>query len=589
MYYPDEIVEEVRSRNPIVDVIGSYVHLTKKGGNYFGLCPFHNEKTPSFSVSASKQMYHCFGCSKGGNVITFIMEIENMTFPEALKVLADRAGITLPKQVETPEMRRESDLRTRLLEIHKEAAIFFHHMLKSPEGQVAMQYLQRRRISDETIRSFGLGYGTQHGNALYAYLRKKGYNDADLKASGLVTIDERGARDRFWNRVMFPIMDPTNRVIAFGGRVMGDGEPKYLNSPETKIFDKSRNLYGLNVARKTREKFFLVCEGYMDVITMHQAGFTNAVATLGTAFTPQHAMILKRFNKEEVLLCYDSDGAGVKAAMRAIPILREAGLRTKVIDLSPHKDPDEFIKAEGMESFRTRIENAVNGFLFQVNVLRNEYNFADPDDKTAFIRETARRLADFDDPAERNSYVEAVANKFGIDYGILKSKAVEEGNKRAPGSESAYMSAGRPAKTVKKEKTSGTLEAEKLVITALSEDPSLFASIRRYLQPEDFSEGLYRKVAGILFEEMGAGGEVSPAAILNRFVQDETYSEAAALFLSPLSEELDGEELKNALSEAVRKIRLSSVERALEQTADASELMELMKKKQAVRSERIEL
>ena len=291
MFYSEEIIEEVRQRNPIVDVIGSYVHLTKKGGNYFGLCPFHNEKSPSFSVSASKQMYHCFGCGKGGNVLTFIMEYENYSFPEAMEMLAKRAGIDLPQQEYTPQMKAEADQRTMLLKMHKDAAIFYVSMLRSPQGKPGLDYLKKRELTDETIRSFGLGYAGPHPEALYRYLKSKGYTDSQMKDSGLISIRERGEGDRFWNRVMYPIMDVNNRVIAFGGRVMGDGQPKYLNSPETKIFDKSRNLYGLNVARRTKEKYFLVCEGYMDVISMHQAGFTNAVASLGTAFTSQHGMI----------------------------------------------------------------------------------------------------------------------------------------------------------------------------------------------------------------------------------------------------------------------------------------------------------
>lgn len=337
-YYSDELIEEVRSRNDIVDVIGGYVRLKKKGGTYFGLCPFHNEKTGSFSVSPNKQMYYCFGCGAGGNVFTFLMQYENFTFGEAMQSLADRVGIELPKQEMTSAQRREADRRTRLLEINKEAAKYFYMLLRSPRGQKAYQYFKKRELSDETMQKFGLGYSDQYSDDLYRYLRKKGYDDDILKDSGLITIDEvRGGHDKFWNRAMFPIMDVHNRVIGFGGRVMGDGEPKYLNSPETRIFDKSRNLYGLNIARTTRKNQLLLCEGYMDVIALHQAGFDNAVASLGTALTSGHANLLKRYTKE-VYLTYDSDGAGVKAALRAIPILKEVGIVTKVINMRPYKD-----------------------------------------------------------------------------------------------------------------------------------------------------------------------------------------------------------------------------------------------------------
>ena len=334
MYYPDDVIEEVRTRNDIVDVISQYVNLKKKGANYFGLCPFHNEKSPSFSVSPGKQMYYCFGCGAGGNVITFVMEYENYSFVEAVKMLADRVGITLPEVEYTKEAKAAADLKNTLLEINRLAANYFYYQLKQPHGKIGYDYLKRRQLTDETIKRFGLGFANKTSNDLYQYMRSKGYSDAILKETGLFFIEERGAHDKFWNRVMFPILDVNNRVIGFGGRVMGEGEPKYLNSPETKLFDKSRNLYGLNYARTSRAKYMLICEGYMDVIALHQAGFTNAVASLGTAFTSQHAVLLKRYT-DQVVLTYDSDGAGVRAALRAIPILKEVGMSVKVLDMKP--------------------------------------------------------------------------------------------------------------------------------------------------------------------------------------------------------------------------------------------------------------
>ena len=369
MYYSDEIVEEVRMKNDIVDVISDYVKLQKKGSSYFGLCPFHNEKSPSFSVSPGKQMYYCFGCGAGGNVFTFIMEYENYTFVEALKYLAQRAGVTLPEAEYSKEAKAAADLRTTLLEIQKKAAAFYYYQLRQDTGKQGMAYLKGRELSDETIHKFGLGCSPRYSGALYQYLKNKGYSDAHLKESGLFNVDERrGMQDKFWNRVMFPIMDVNNRVIGFGGRVMGDAKPKYLNSPETKIFDKSRNLYGLNIARTSRKPYLIVCEGYMDVISMHQAGFTNAVASLGTALTSGHASLMSRYTKE-VLLTYDSDEAGQKAALRGIPILKAAGIRPRVVNLAPYKDPDEFIKAEGKEAFEKRLEEASNAVLFEIKVL----------------------------------------------------------------------------------------------------------------------------------------------------------------------------------------------------------------------------
>ena len=296
MYYSDEIIEEVRSRNDIVDVISQYVRLQKKGSSYFGLCPFHNEKSPSFSVSRDKQMYYCFGCGAGGNVFTFIMEYENYTFLEALRFLAERAGIELPEEEYSKEAKERADLRVTLLEMNKLAAKYFYAQLKSPGGKVGYEYLRKRQLSEETITAFGLGYSNKYSDDLYKYLKTKGYSDELIVKAGLANVDEKqGIYDKFWNRVMFPIMDANNRVIGFGGRVMGDGKPKYLNSPETLIFDKSRNLYGLHRARTSRKSYFLICEGYMDVISLHQAGFTNAVASLGTALTSGHASLIKRY------------------------------------------------------------------------------------------------------------------------------------------------------------------------------------------------------------------------------------------------------------------------------------------------------
>ncbi len=310
MYYSDEVIEEVRSKNDIVDVISGYVRLQKKGSSYFGLCPFHNEKSPSFSVSRQKQMYYCFGCGAGGNVFTFLMEYENYSFVEALKYLADRGGVKLPEQEYSKEAKERADTKAVLLEINKLAARYYYVQLKQTQGAHALSYLKNRELSDDTIRAFGLGYSNKYSNDLYQYLKSKGYQSEMLIKAGLISVDERqGVYDKFWNRVMFPIMDVNSRVIGFGGRVMGDGKPKYLNSPETVIFDKSRNLYGLNRARSSRKPYFLLCEGYMDVISLHQAGFTNAVASLGTALTPGHASLIRRY-VQEVYLTYDSDEIG---------------------------------------------------------------------------------------------------------------------------------------------------------------------------------------------------------------------------------------------------------------------------------------
>ena len=412
MRYDDNVIEEVRSRNDIVEVISQYVKLTRRGATYFGLCPFHNEKTASFSVTPSKQMYYCFGCGAGGNVFTFLMQYENQTFTEALKTLADRAGVQLPQIAWSPAAGQKAAYRQKLMEIQKEAARFYYYQLRQPAGKDGLAYLYGRDLSADTIKNFGLGWSEHSGTGLYRYLHTKGYTDEQLRDSGLFSWDERrGMTDRFRDRVIFPIMDGSSRVIGFGGRVLGDGKPKYLNSPETEIFDKSRNLYGLHIARRTREDCFLLCEGYMDVIAMHQAGFTNAVASLGTALTSGHASLIRRYTKK-VLLLYDSDGAGIRAARRAIPILREAGLDARVVSLTPCKDPDEFIRTNGAAAFRERLEKAGDGFMFRVRCAAEECDLNDPQGQNAFFEQCAGLLLEMEDELERNLYIEAIVREY---------------------------------------------------------------------------------------------------------------------------------------------------------------------------------
>ncbi len=594
MYYPDDIVEEVRSRNDIVDIISGYVKLQKKGSSYFGLCPFHHEKSPSFSVSPGKQMYYCFGCGAGGNVITFLMEYENYTFQEALQVLAERAGVELPKQEYSREARQQADLKATLLEIHKLAANYYYYQLKQPQGRAGYEYLTGRGLTDDTIRRFGLGYSNKTSDDLYRYLRSKGYGASVLKESGLVTIEERGTWDKFWNRVMFPIMDIHNRVVGFGGRVMGQGEPKYLNSPETKLFDKSRNLYGLNYARSTREKYFLICEGYMDVIAMHQAGFTNAVASLGTAFTTQHAAIIKRYTSQ-VILTYDSDDAGVRAALRAIPILKEAGISCKVLNMQPYKDPDEFIKNLGTEAFRERIGAAKNSFLFEIDMLKRSYDLEDPEQKTGFYNAVARKLLEFPEALERDNYIQAVSQEHFINYQDLKQLVNHTAGRMSVPAEGqgqfppGIMRRENREREKKKDREDGVRQSQRLLLTWLIENPGLFDKIEGIITPEDFREDLYHQVAEMVFEGH-ASGNLSPARILNHFINDEEqYKEAAALFNASLDESLSNEEQKKAFSATVIKVRRNSLEEAGRKAADIAQLQEIIKAQRALRTLHISL
>ena len=428
MYYSEDIIEEVRSRNDIVDVIGGYVTLKRRGNSYMACCPFHHEKTPSFHVNRDKQMYHCFGCGVGGNVITFVMEYENFSFPEALKMLAERAGVALPEQNYSREQRQRENYKMVLKEMNRTAAIYFNYLLTAtPAGKHALEYYHDRGFSDETIQRFGLGYANIYENDLYQYLKKQGYTDAQMKDSGLVRIDERrGGQDMFWNRAMVPIMDINGKVVGFGGRVLGDGTPKYINTKETAVFDKSHTLFAMNIARRSKRRGIILCEGYMDVIAMHQAGFDNAAASLGTALTMGHATIVKRYT-DEVYLAYDSDGAGRKATMKAIGIMREVGISTRIIDLKPYKDPDEFIHNLGKEAFEERIADAVTGIVFEIDGIAQGYNLRDPEEKIRFTKEAAKRLSALDEPVVRHSYIEAVAEKYKIDAADLKAMVTRYG------------------------------------------------------------------------------------------------------------------------------------------------------------------
>ena len=556
MYYPEQLVEEIRARNDIVDVLSGYMKLQKKGGNYWACCPFHNEKTASFSVSQNKQMYHCFGCGVSGNVYTFIMKYENYSFPEAVKVLADRVGVELPRMEYSKEQKERENKRARLLEVNREAAKFFYYQLRQPHGAIGYQYLQKRELTDETMHRFGLGYAGKNGAELVQYLRQKGFEDELIKEAGLANYSEkRGLLSQFWNRVMFPIQDINNRVIGFGGRVMGDGEPKYLNSPETPVFDKRRNLYGLNFARTARSGNVILCEGYMDVIAMHQAGFTQAVASLGTAFTAEQANLLRRYT-DNVLLAYDSDGAGVKAALRGIGILRDAGLTGKVINMKPYKDPDEFMKALGKEAFQERINQAENSFFFEVRILAGQYDMNDPESKTKFHREIAKKLCDFKEELERDNYLQAIAEKYYI--------GVENLRKMVAG----YAAKTGLAKPIERPKSGvqqknhpegNAKKSQKLLITWITDEPSIYQKIKKYISPGDFTEELYRKVAEKLFAGLEEGN-FQPAGIISTFEDEEEQRQAAELFQTNLPMLETGQEREKAFHDILLSVKRNSYE-----------------------------
>lgn len=581
MFYPQEVIEQVLEANNIVDVISQYVRLTKRGSTYFGLCPFHNEKTPSFSVTdnGDRKMFYCFGCHSGGNVMTFLMKYENYTYSEALNVLAERAGITLPKPQYSKEDSAKYQLKEQVLEVYKEAAVYYYHLLKTEHGRQAHDYLKKRQLSDETILNYGLGYSDKYRDDLYRYIKSKGYSDEVLKATGLFSIKENDIHDYFWNRVMFPIMDVRNRVIAFGGRVMGDGEPKYLNSPETIAFEKSKTLFGLNVAKKHKGNELILCEGYMDVISLHQAGFTNAVASLGTSLTTGHVNILKRYT-ENVVISYDADGAGKNAALRAIPMLRAQGINTKVINLKPYKDPDELIKAEGADTYKERLRTARNSFLFEIDVLKESFDLNDPDGRTKFQTQTARRLSEFTDEIERDSYIQTVSREFDIDYKMLRDRtirfALSADNKpvRQPENQSFKPKEKEKGKTA-------ISESMKAVLSYLAEVPSSYNKIKGIIDAADFDAEPYSAIASLLFAQLELG-RANIAAIIGAF-PDESEQEKAAEILSPTEKTEDADILKKNINQCIINIKTNSIERQISEETDILKALSLKKQQEKLK------
>ncbi|MBR4514176.1 MAG: DNA primase [Lachnospiraceae bacterium] len=582
MFYGDEIKQEVASRVDIVELISGYVSLKQKGKDYWACCPFHAEKTPSFKVSRDVQLYHCFGCHKAGGVFNFLMEYEGMTYPESIEFLAARVGYQLPEKKMSDAEKKKAGKRMRLLEVNKQAAIYFYYLLRNTEhGKKGLEYYKNRGFTDETMHSFGLGYADIYENDLYKYLKGKGFTDYEIRDAGLCELNEKtGGRDAFWNRVMVPIYDINGKVIAFGGRVLGDGKPKYVNTKATDVFDKSRNLYALHIAKKSKRRGMIMCEGYMDVISLHQAGFDNAVATLGTAVTIGHASLVKRYT-DEVYLSYDSDEAGVKAAIKASDIFRQVGISARVVDMRPYKDPDEFIKNLGAEEYEKRLETALPGIMFTIEKEKEKHNLSDPEEKSRFLKEAAKVLATIEDSLTRQSYIDAVATEYGTDKNSLKELVSKIGN--AAVEKKIYESAAeqdsyKNRDEVKKEQEG---KPEKLLLTWLTREPALFKKLEGVISEEDFTDEPYKTVAAWVFSEFRDKGKVVPANIVNTFEEIEEQRDVANILSTELykpGEEGDILERERALTDIVKSIKRKSIDKALS-TADPVKMSELFKQR----------
>ena len=517
MAIPAQFIDELMARCDIADVVADYVPLTRKGGSLWGCCPFHSERTPSFHVVPERQMYKCFGCGKGGGVINFIMEMENLSYPDAVRFLAKRAGLTVPEERGDGSFRKK---RERLLALNKEAARYFHSVLHSPAGQTGVEYLfGKRRLSKATVTRFGLGMAPEGWDKLITAMAAKGYEKGELLEAGLVVRSKEGrVYDRFRNRVMFPIIDLRGDVIGFGGRVLDDSTPKYLNSPDTPVFNKGRNLFALNIAKKTRLGRIILTEGYMDTLSLHQAGFDCAVASLGTALTADHAQLLARYTKE-VVIAYDGDGAGVSAAQRAIGLLEKTGMKVRVLRMKGAKDPDEFIGKYGPEAFAKLLDQSENHIEYRIDQVKGKYDLTDDAQRVEFLKEAVPVLAQLPSPAEREIYGARCAELAGVTAEVVAQEVKRErsrlswkAKKQQERKDLTPAVQRQPKERALRYDNIRSAGAEEGVLRLVILDPELFGSAA-LLEPEHFSSPLLGRVFGLLRARWTEGLTVSLAAL----------------------------------------------------------------------------
>lgn len=546
MPIPESFLEELNARTDIVDLISGYVSLTKKGNRYWGLCPFHSEKTPSFSVAPDKQMYYCFGCHKGGGAIQFVMETESVSFPEAVAILAQRAGLPVPETQGQGDNRKK---RERLYQLNKAAARWYHQNLLSPQARVAQEYFTRRGLSKRTITNFGLGYSFNQWDGLIKAMSEQGYEKQELLDAGLVVKNEKGhIYDRFRGRVMFPIIDLRGNVIGFGGRVLDDSTPKYLNSPDTIIYNKSKNLFALNLAKKSKRGMIILTEGYMDTIALHQAGFDCAVASLGTSLTPDHARMIAQ-RTQEVVISYDSDAAGVNAAQRAIQLLNKTGIRVRVLKVTGAKDPDEFIKKYGAAAFQKLIDGSENHVEFRLLQVKNKYDLSEDDQRVACIQELAQVIARLPGAAEREVYGTRMAKELEItpDTMLREVQRCQKRQLRWEEKQQARkvlqpVQMNQPENRALRYENMRSGKAEEGIIALLLNDPGLLANTKG-LSPEDFSVPLFGRVYQMIWER---------------------WSEERPVSLNVLGPELTGEEMNHLASILQNPLSQTNRERAME-------------------------
>ncbi len=577
--YSEELIEEVRQSNDIVDVISQYMHLKRSGRNYFGLCPFHNEKSPSFAVSPDKQIFHCFGCGVGGNAISFVMKIEGCSFIEAVQMLADRANIQLPTLENSADGMKEA-LRAKVYKVNECAADFYHKNLYTPNAKIAQEYVKKRALTNDTLEAYQIGFSGKF-DELYTALKKQGFADQEILESGLVNRNDNGRYiDRYRNRLMFPICDIRGRVIAFGGRVLDDSKPKYINSPENVVYSKGRHLFGLNVAKKVDLKRILIVEGYMDVISLHQRGIKNVVAPLGTALTQQQGFLLRK-NAQQVILSFDSDDAGQNAKIRAIDILQNMGLDLRVLQMEGAKDPDEYIVKYGNARFQNVIEKAVSILEFKVSLLEKELNLENVNDKIKFLNEIAKLIAKIDNTMEREIYIEKIAKR----YQISKEAIYAEVNKLtyARNQGEKLLEKKKTVVVHPKQSTTQVSQAiqkrENMILSILlTGDLNLYEVIKQNVSWDEFKDELNHKIAKKLYEEFEKGNS-NINGILDE-LDDEEQSHITAI----MADDYGIEDMEKAIDDVIhgyrrdklndRKMQILSL---LEEESDPSKKKELEK------------
>lgn len=576
MAIPSQFIDELLARCDIVDVISDYVSLSLKGGSYWGLCPFHGERTPSFHVLADRQMYHCFGCSKGGGVISFVMEVENLPYPEAVRLLAKRVGMEFPEEGNDQSRKR----RARLLQLSKDAARFFHGKLYEQAGEAGLAYLQSRGLTKATITRFGLGFAPDSWDGLLSAMGALGYEKSELIEAGLAVSGQKGRiYDRFRGRVMFPIIDLRGDVIGFGGRILGEGTPKYLNSPDSMIFNKSQNLFALNLAKNTKLGRIVLTEGYMDTIALYQAGFDCAVASLGTAFTPQHARHLSRFT-QEVLIAYDADEAGMAAAKRAIPLLEKAGLKVKVLQMTGAKDPDEYIKNFGRDRFAQLMDQSEDHIEFLLAQIQGKYNLNEDSQKISFAREAAESLSTLASPVEREVYAGRVAEAAGVDKAAIlqeiqrafQRKAKKEKQKQAR-KDHLPTQLVQPKFRELRYENMRSARAEEGIVRLLMLDESLLEEAGQ-IQSERFSSPFLGKIFELILRRHKEQLSIKLGALAEELSPDE-LSHLAAVLAKPEALHRG----KQALQEYWHTVEREAISKAGEESDDSLRMVQEALKK----------